>query len=157
MRFPFPAIALGDLIASLEQNRRKVDQLVEMPAERFFTACRLDATVAARSARERATGAPFTEADAWSGSIRTYFDRYEALSSDEARLQAALHPMQATPESATTGSPPLFEPVWLLFPDDQVGDLQPQPGTFTDFARWLADVLGLLEGLSWLGDGQPVR
>ena len=157
LRFPFPAIALGDLIASLEQNRRKVDQLVEMPAERFFTACRLDANVAARSARERAAGAPFNEADAWSGSIRTYFDRYEALSSDEARLQAALHPMQAAPQSATTDGPPLFEPAWLLFPDDQVGDLQPQPGTFTDFARWLADVLGLLEGLAWLGGGQSVR
>jgi hypothetical protein len=60
-------------------------------------------------------------------------------------------------QSATTDGPPLFEPAWLLFPDDQVGDLQQQPGTFTDFARWLADVLGLLEGLAWLGDGQSVR
>ena len=154
LRFPFPAIALGDLIASLEQNRSKVDQLVEMTAERFFTKCRLDADAAARSSREQAADGPFVETDAWADSIRTYFDRYESLDSGEARLQAALHPLQGALDPASADSPPLFQPAWLLFPDGQVGDLRPQPGTFTDFARWVADALGLLEGVAWLGEPQ---
>jgi hypothetical protein len=151
LRFPFPAIALGDLIASLEQNRHKVDRLAGMSAERFFSACRLDASSAARSAREQAANAPFLEADAWDESIRAYFDRYEALASDEARLQAAIQPMQPAPPPASLDGPPLFQPMWLMFSDGQVADLRAEPGTLTDHARWVADALGLLDGLAWLG------
>ncbi len=157
LRFPFPAIALGDLIASLEQNRRKVDQLVEMTAQRFFATCRLDAVAAVRSSREHAAGGPFVESDAWAESIRTYFDRYELLDGTEARLQAAMHPMQGALHLAAADSPALFQPSWLLFPDGRVGDLRPQPGTFTDFARWVADALGLLEGIAWLSEPQPAH
>ena len=160
--FPFPAIALGDLIASLEQNRAKVDRLVGMTAERFFAACRLDTSAVARSAREQAVAAPFVEADAWDESIRAYFDRYEALQGDEARLQASIHPMRPAPDAAppalnaTPMRPaPLFQPAWLLFADGQVADLRQEPGTLTDHARWVADALGLLDGLGWLGEVQP--
>lgn len=162
LRFPFPAIALGDLIASLEQNRAKVDRLVGMTAERFFAACRLDASAVARSAREQAVAAPFVEADAWDESIRAYFDRYEALQGDEARLLASIHPMQPAPDAAPPAlhanpvrPAPLFQPAWLLFADGQVADLRQDPGTLTDHARWVADALGLLDGLAWLGEAQP--
>ena len=73
--------------------------------------------------------------------------RYESLDGDEVRLQAAIHPLQ---RCAIDGRP-LFEPTWLLFGDGKVADLRPDPGTVTDHARWVADVLGLLDGLSWLG------
>lgn len=147
LRFPFPAIALADLLSSLEQNRDKVDRLVAMTAERFFLACRLDAAGAARSVREGAIRDPDAETDAWDQSLDRYFDRYESLDGDEVRLQAAIHPLQ---RCAIDGRP-LFEPTWLLFGDGKVADLRPDPGTVTDHARWVADVLGLLDGLSWLG------
>ena len=164
LRFRFPAIALGDLIASLEQNRSKVDRLIDMTAERFFAACRLDPSAAARSAREQAmVDAPFVEADAWDESVRAYFDRYEALQSEEARLQASIHPMLPAPPDATPPAlnaaqvrpAPLFQPAWLLFADGQVADLRQVPGTLTDHARWVADALGMLDGLAWLGEVQP--
>jgi len=151
LRFPYPAIALGDLIASLDQNRHKIDRLAGMSAERFFSACRLDASSAARSAREQAVNAPFVEVDAWDESMRAYFDRYEALEGDEERLLAAIHPMRSAPPPAPLDGPPLFQPMWLLFADGQVADLRPKPGTLTDHARWVADALGLLDGLAWLG------
>jgi hypothetical protein len=152
LRFPFPAIAMGDLIASLEQNRHKVDRLAGMSAERFFSACRLDASSAARSARERAVNAPFLEADAWDESIRAYFDRYEALAGDEERLLASIHPMRPVPPPAALDGPPLFQPTWLLFADGQVADLRTEAGNLTEHARWVADALGLLDGLAWLGE-----
>ncbi|MCE2948577.1 MAG: hypothetical protein ACK515_00845 [bacterium] len=152
LRFPFPAIALSDLLASLEQNRHKVDRLVGMSAERFFAACRLDASNSARSARELAVNAHFLENDAWDESLRGYFDRYEALSGDEERLQASIYPMHPAPPPAPLDGPPLFQPTWLLFPDGQVADLRAVPGSLTDHARWVADALGLLDGLAWLGE-----
>ena len=106
LRFPFPAIALADLLSSLEQNRDKVDRLVAMTAERFFLACRLDAAGAARSVREGAIRDPDAETDAWDQSLDRYFDRYESLDGDEVRLQAAIHPLQ---RCAIDGRP-LFEP-----------------------------------------------
>jgi hypothetical protein len=163
LRFRFPAIALSDLIGSLEQNRAKVDRLIDMTAERFFAACRLDPSVAARSVREQAVDASFVEADAWDESIRAYFDRYESLQGDEARLQASIHPMLPAPPDAAPSAlnaaqvrpAPLFQPTWLLFADGQVADLRQAPGTLTDHARWVADALGVLDGLAWLGEAQP--
>jgi hypothetical protein len=163
LRFRFPAIALRDLIGSLEQNRAKVDRLIDMTAERFFAACRLNPSAAARSVREQAVDASFVEADAWDESIRAYFDRYESLQGDEARLQASIHPMlPAPPDAAPTAlnaaqvrPAPLFQPTWLLFADGHVADLRQAPGTLTDHARWVADALGVLDGLSWLGEAQP--
>lgn len=147
LRFPFPAIAVADLLASLEQNRAKVERLVGMSAERFFVACRLDVASAARSVREAGAGAPGAEGDAWDESLRRCFDRYEAVEGDEARLQAAIHPMRPAGDGR-----PLFQPTWLLFEGGDVADLRPEPGTITDHARWAVDALGLLDGLAWLGE-----
>jgi (2Fe-2S) ferredoxin len=141
----------------------KVDRLIDMTAERFFAACRLNPSAAARSVREQAVDASFVEADAWDESICAYFDRYESLQGDEARLQASIHPMlPAPPDAAPTAlnaaqvrPAPLFQPTWLLFADGQVADLRQAPGTLTDHARWVADALGMLDGLAWLGETQP--
>ena len=107
--------------------------------------------------------APFVEADAWDESVRAYFDRYEALQGEEARLQASIHPMLPVPPDAAPPPPnaaqvrpaPLFQPAWLLLPDGEVADLRQVPGTLTDHARWVADALGMLDGLAWLGEAQP--
>ena len=160
----FSFIAWGDMPYAVPDDYAKVDRLIDMTAERFFAACRLDPSAAARSAREQAmVDAPFVEADAWDESVRAYFDRYEALQSEEARLQASIHPMLPAPPDATPPAlnaaqvrpAPLFQPAWLLFADGQVADLRQVPGTLTDHARWVADALGMLDGLAWLGEVQP--
>jgi hypothetical protein len=67
-------------------------------------------------------------------------------------------PPDATPpalNAAQVRPAPLFQPAWLLFADGQVADLRQVPGTLTDHARWVADALGMLDGLAWLGEVQP--
>lgn len=155
LRFPFPAIALGDLLRSLERHRRKLDALTRMTPKQFFSTCGLNGWSVARSARKQATDAPFEETDPWSDSLRTYFDRHDALTDDETRLRAAIYPMRSVHSSPASGASLLFQPTWLMFSDGQIADLRPQPGTLADHTRWVADVLSLLDGLAWLGQAAP--
>jgi hypothetical protein len=155
LRLPFPAIALGDLLRSLEKHRSKVDQLMRMNASQFFSTCGLNPGRTARSAREQAADAPFLEADPWDDVLRTYFDRYESLADEEARLVAAIHPMRPPHAPSGPGGVSLFQPAWLMFSDGQIADLRPQPGTLSDHARWVADALTLLDGLAGLRRTAP--
>lgn len=154
LKFPFPAIALNDLLKSLEGKRERVPDLLAMSAERFVGACRLDVLGAARSARQTPEADPSAELDPWTHALGSFFDRYEALDSDEARLQAMFHPMKATPETAPHPASSLFCPVWGLFSDGQVADLRPGPGNLSDFARWITSALDLSDGLAWLGEAR---
>jgi len=52
LKFPFPSIALRDLLHSVEVKRERAGDLVAMDAERFFAACRLDPADSAKSTRE---------------------------------------------------------------------------------------------------------
>ena len=52
LKFPFPSIALRDLLHSVEVKRERAGDLVAMDAQRFFAACRLDPAGSAKSTRE---------------------------------------------------------------------------------------------------------
>jgi len=52
LRFPYPAIALADLLQSITQRRDRVGDLLALSGPRFFLACRLDPDTAAMSSRQ---------------------------------------------------------------------------------------------------------
>lgn len=144
-----PGGVLADKLDALDAKPEVVPALVAMTPEAFVLAAGVEPSRLAPSMRERSGSIRNTADLLLDAVLKDSFDRYEALTSVNARLQARFHP--GRPLGTTPNGERLrLWPRLVLFADGRVLDPLPSPWNPTDVANWATIGLMILDGFEFL-------
>jgi hypothetical protein len=153
LKFPWPSLALSDLMQSLERNSDRIPGLLVVTPERFAQVCRLDPEVAALSTQELAGDSGLSPADAVEEAVLAAQRRYESLPSANERIGAALHPLGNPDEPVTAHAGP-FAPSWVIDAQGGVAGRADEAPDLARLARWATAATELADAIAWLGDDE---
>lgn len=153
LKFPWPSLALSDLLQSLERNSDRVPGLLVVAPERFAHVCRLDPEVAALSNLELGGDGGLSPTDAVEEAVLAAQARYESLASVNERIGAAMHPLglPGEPPGAHAGA---FAPSWLIDPAGGVAGRTDEAPDLARLARWATAATEIADAIAWLADDE---
>jgi len=154
LKFPWPSLALSDLLQSLERNSDRVPGLLVVTPERFAQVCRLDPEVAALSTQELGGNSELAASDAVEEAVLAMYGRYEALASVNERIGIAMHPM-GPPERTLASEAGPFAPSWLIDPTGGVAARTDEAPDLSRLARWATAATEIADAIAWLADDEP--
>ena len=151
LKFPWPSLALSDLMQSLERNSDRIPGLLVVPPERFAQVCRLDPEIAALSTQELAGDSGLSPADSVDEAALAVQARYETLASANERIGAAMHPLGNPDEPVTAHAGP-FAPSWVIDAQGGVAGRADESPDLARLARWATAATEIADAIAWLGD-----
>lgn len=155
LKFPWPSLALSDLLQSLERNHDRVPGLLVVAPERFAQVCRLDPEVAALSTQELGGDSGLTPVDAVEEAVLAAHGRYETLASANERIGAAMYPLGLPGEAVSAEAGP-FAPAWLIDPRGGVAARSDETPDLARLARWATAATEIADAIAWLADEERV-
>lgn len=153
LKFPWPSLALSDLLQSLERNSDRVPGLLVVAPDRFAHVCRLDPEVAALSTQELGGDSGLPPADAVEESLHAAQARYESRASVNERIGSAMHPL-GSPEEPTPLHAGPFAPSWLLDAAGGVAGRTDETPDLARLARWATAATEIADAVAWLADDE---